>query len=134
MARPTKYTEELGDRICAELASGRPLVKICEAEDMPATSTVYEWLRKYSEFSDTYTRAREDQADYIADESIAISDNPNGDVARDRLRVETRKWFASKLKPKKYGDKIQNEVTGADGTALAPVVVYLPDNGRCNAD
>ncbi|TXH58050.1 MAG: terminase small subunit protein, partial [Desulfurellales bacterium] len=40
-------------------------------------------------------------------------------VARNRLRVDARKWLASKLAPKKYGDKVLNEVTGANGGAIA---------------
>jgi hypothetical protein len=66
----------------------------------------------------TYTRAREAQADYLADEIISISDHSEEDhtaftganvVQRDKLRVEARKWIAAKLKPKKYGDKVEVE-------------------------
>jgi hypothetical protein len=41
-------------------------------------------------------------------------------IGRSRLRVDARKWLASKLKPKKYGEKLSTELTGADG---GPVVV-----------
>ena len=74
-----------------------------------------------------YARAREEQAETYADEIVAIADDGRNDtyidengnervnqdvVARSRLRVEARKWVASKLKPKKYGDRLQNEHTG----------------------
>ena len=44
---------------------------------------------------------------------------PNQEVInRSRLRVDTRKWLASKVIPKIYGDKVHQEVTGADGQPL----------------
>lgn len=39
-------------------------------------------------------------------------------IARSRLRVDARKWYASKLAPKKYGDKITQEISGPDGGAV----------------
>lgn len=76
-------------------------------------------------------RAREDQADFYADQIVAIADEltietrhqgedvildvSSTAVARNRLRVDARKWYASKLAPKKYGDKLESVVTGADG-------------------
>lgn len=123
MARPSTYTDALGISICAQIASGKSLVSICNKDGMPSVETVYYWLRDETkkEFLNTYTRAREDQADTLADEIIDIADNSENDVkldkdgneridsevvARSRLRVEARKWVAAKLKPKKYGDKV----------------------------
>ncbi len=79
---------------------------------MPAMRTIFAWMRLHEEFSNNYTRAREQQADTFADEMQAIADNSDGDHQRDRLRIDTRKWIASKLKPKKYGDKIEVEHAG----------------------
>lgn len=85
---------------------------------MPGTSTVYRWLADKPEFRELYARAREDQADTLADEIIDIADQKDGEadtpdsVNRARLRVDARKWIASKLKPKRYGDKIDHEHTG----------------------
>jgi len=97
---------------------------------MPAMSSVFLWLQKHPEFSEQYTRAREAQADALADDILEISDDARNDwmerhgedsrgwqvngehIQRSRLRVESRKWIASKLKPKKYGDKVA--VGGAD--------------------
>jgi hypothetical protein len=70
--------------------------------------------------------AREVQAETMADEIVSIADGTGMGVeervalsARDRLRVDSRKWVASKLLPKKYGDKLQQEVSGPDGGALS---------------
>ncbi len=134
--RPTKYSEPLAARICGLIAEGKSLVSICSMASMPSLTTTYVWLQKYETFRETYTRAREDQADTLADEMLGIADDSRNDyvtvdgvpmvdnehIQRSRLRIETRKWLASKLKAKKYGDKVQAEVTGADGKEIAMVV------------
>lgn len=127
MSRPSNYTQALAAKICGELAMGRPLVRICREEDMPAVSTVYLWLTQKPDFLDMYTRAREDQADTMADELIDIADDVTGDPARDRLRLDARKWVAAKLKPRKYGDKVA--VGGADDLPpiQAKVIVEFTD-------
>lgn len=136
--RPTKYTKELVDVICERLADGEGLIGICEDEAMPDRSTVFRWLEVREEFRDKYARAREAQADYYADEIVDVSknraldlplDNGKGGytpdttaVQRDRLIIDALKWKASKLAPKKYGEKVQQEITGAEGAALIPSI------------
>jgi hypothetical protein len=124
--RPSEFTPELADLICARLADGQSLRAICRADEMPDKSTVFRWLRSNLEFRDQYTRAKEESADALTDEMLEISDDATNDwmerhnedgsnigwqvngehIQRSRLRIETRKWLASKLKPKKYGDKV----------------------------
>lgn len=106
---------------------GKSLRKICAADDMPGLSTVMEWLQKFPDFAEQYTRARELQADTHADEIVDIADDAaaDPDAASRRVRVEARKWVASKLKPKTYGDRTAVEHSGAvslavDLSALTP--------------
>ena len=131
--RPTDYTEELGSEICAELSQGISLRTVCKAEDLPCAATVFNWLRVHKEFLEQYTRAKEESADAMAEDILDISDNASNDwmdtndddnpgyrlngenIQRSRLRVESRKWLMSKQKPKKYGDKTQQEVSGPNG-------------------
>ena len=125
--RPTKYSKELAEKICSEISTtSRGLVNICEDSGMPSTVTVYSWLNNDDDFLNMYTHAREEQADLLADQIIEIADDSSGDeqinpdtgavslnsefAARSRLRVDARKWKASKLAPKKYGDRIQHDV------------------------
>lgn len=122
--RPSTYSTEIVAEILTRLSEGESLRTIVKDQHMPAQSTVYEWLLAKPEFSEQYARAREEQADTLADEIIAIADerpelNPiidkNGELIRIELhgayiqwqknRVDARKWVAAKLKPKKYGDK-----------------------------
>lgn len=126
--RPTVYTEAIAATIMARIAQGESLVTICKDEDLPARPTVMRWLKNdtHAGFRDSYAHAHEAQADFYASEIIAIADEEctfikhgDGDdekevevafdsaaVARNRLRVDARKWYASKLAPKKYGDKL----------------------------
>jgi len=113
--RPSDYTEELADLICEAVASGGALYRMCaERDDLPAERTIYQWLEKHPSFAQKYARARERQADRNADEIVDIADTED-DPQRARVRMDARKWRASKLAPKKYGDKVQQEISGPDG-------------------
>lgn len=118
--RPSDYTEELADAICERISNGESLKHITDGDDMPSRVTVHAWLIKYPEFLNKYESAREMQADVFADEMDDIAKDSSLDVQRARLIIDTRKWTSSKLRPKKYGDKI-DMTTG--GNAITPVLV-----------
>src|SRR5262249_21331631 len=135
VGRPTKYTKELGGIICALYAEGVPLRKIAKLDGMPDVSTIILWSFKNEEFSQQYTRAQEMRAELDAEEIREIADekpthevpDPDGGtstridpagVNRNKLRVDTRKWLMARRLPKRYGDRIQQEVTGKDGGPL----------------
>lgn len=110
MARPSEYCKDKAADICARLAEGQSLRSICALENMPDVKTVYRWMGANEEFRQQYALAREDQADTLADEIIDISDDQTEDPQSRRVRIDTRKWVASKLKPKKYGDKTDHNL------------------------
>ena len=137
VGRPTDYSKNLADEICSRLVEGESLRSICRSDGMPVTGTICRWLTEKPEFKEQYIRARENQADTLADEIIDIADDGSNDwmvrngkdddpvwqlngehVQRSRLRVDARKWVASKLKPKKYGDSSTSQITGKDGKDL----------------
>ncbi len=124
MGRPTDYNEEIAAKICSIIAMGRSLRSIVSQDDMPSMTSVFKWLREKPEFAQQYARAKEEQADSLADELQDIADNPTGDVQRDRLRVDTRKWIASKLKPKKYGDKVDATIEHSGSVGIVFETVY----------
>ena len=106
--RPSGYSDARADRICAAIAQGQPLVKACEAETIDY-STAVRWLREREYFRANYAQAREDQADWHADEVLAIADDATLTPDDRRVRIDARKWSAGKMKPKRYGDKLQTE-------------------------
>lgn len=139
--RPTTFTKDLADEICARLAEGKSMRTVLKADNMPAMSTVFKWLRENNEFSEQYARAKEESADALVDEMLEIADDGSNDLMtiekgdtsyemenkevtnRSKLRVETRKWIASKLKPKRYGDKL--DLTSGGRVIRQPAVVSL---------
>ena len=120
-----RYSEEYGNMICEAVAQGHSIQEIAQHVDTPSERTIYEWIRTYPAMFLSYQQARERYADRLMDEAVKIADDdlknfkedskgrlvPDWEnVNRAKLRVETRKWMASKFAPKKYGDKI--EITG----------------------
>jgi len=142
----SKKTAENISEILARLAHGESLRSILKSEHLPSAPTFFEWLAEEPELAKQYARAREAQADYLAEEILEIADasqfdtitevdedtghvteRPNHEwINRSRLRVDARKWYASKLAPKKYGDKIQQEITGEDGGPAILQIVSKP--------
>ena len=122
--RPSKYSDEMAEKICEKIANGRSLRSICAEDGMPTTSTVCKWLIENKEFSEQYARARDKQADYFAEEIIEIADSAEAEsaaVAKAKLQIDARKWAASKIAPKKYGDKQELDVKSSDGS-MRPTV------------
>jgi hypothetical protein len=106
--RPTNYTKEKAQDICRMIENGMTLVAICQLQDMPDISTVYDWQDAHVDFSESYARARQRQADTFAAMVMTEAFNSH-DAQIGRLRIDALKWTASKLAPKKYGDKIEVE-------------------------
>jgi 2-polyprenyl-6-methoxyphenol hydroxylase-like FAD-dependent oxidoreductase len=126
MGAPTTFDKRMAAIICIRIAEGESLREIVRTPGMPDRSTVYDWLLRHPDFADQYTRAREEQADTLADEIIAIADEQpeiipvldkrTGELIEHKLdnaflqwqknRIDARKWTAMKLKPKKYGERV----------------------------
>lgn len=156
-----EYSEEVATAICNRIADGESLRSICSDDDMPSREAVRLWLSdaeknedsKYALFLGQYACARVEQAHHYAEEIIEIADDGSNDtyedkngnelvnhdhIARSRLRVDSRKWLASKLAPKKYGDKLAH-VGGDEGDApikvdrIERVIVNAPAAARDTA-
>lgn len=124
LGRPTDYTKDMADKICEKIANGRSLRSICAEDGMPPMKTIYRWLEANEEFRHQYARARDKQADYFAEEIIEIADSAEAEsaaVAKAKLQIDARKWAASKIAPKKYGDKQEIDVKSSDGS-MTPAV------------
>lgn len=124
-----KRTQAIADKILAQIAEGKSLRTICASKDMPSRQWVRRWLREDDDFCCQYARAREDQADHYVDEIIRISEEEE-DVQRARLKIDSIKWIASKLKAKAYGDRVVNELVGKDGGPIQTEDVSAADRIR----
>jgi hypothetical protein len=142
MGRPSKYSNAMADRICERLVNGESLRAICRDGKMPDASNVFRWLRAKPSFREQYARAKEEQADTLADDILDIADNAENDwmasnapgnkgwtingeaVQRSKLRIDARKWLAGKMKPKKYGDRVDLNHESEDGS-MTPTQIVL---------
>lgn len=142
--RPSDYTVDLADIICSRLANGESMRSISLDDEMPSRQTMFRWIREKEGFRDQYTRAKEESADAYAEEIADIADNGTNDwmetadpdnpgyrlngehVQRSKLRIDSRKWLASKLKPKKYGEKLS--VGGDSENPLQMLVKEISGN------
>lgn len=131
--RPSKYTKKLADKICALIAADprNTMRRIASMKGMPSMSMICRWLGVHEYFREQYARAKESQAEIMVEEMLDIADDGELDrttrvnrageeydvtdvdvIQRSKLMIETRKWLAGKLKPKKYGDKVDMNHTG----------------------
>jgi hypothetical protein len=113
--RPSGYSEEIADAICDRLSEGESLRSICRDVEMPSRASVLRWQDERPEFETKCARARLAQADWLQDDMADIE----GDVLRGaldpqaaRVVLSSKQWRASKLAPKKYGDRQQVDHTG----------------------
>lgn len=128
MTWPAEVFEDILDRI----SLGESLRSICEGGDMPSRETFMRRVRDSPEFEAKYARAMVWRTEARLEEMDDIADDgrndymerlgPDGEskgyvvngeaVARSKLRLEQRRWFAEKLLPKKYGARQQIEHSG----------------------
>jgi hypothetical protein len=141
--RPLDYNQEIADRICAEISDGKSLRTICADKTLPSLYTLMRWLRENEAFQKQYARSKEEQAEALVEDMLDIADESKSDwktvrrgdqeftvpdhevINRSRLRVDTRKWIASKLKPKKYGEKLEIE-----GIKLPEPIIIKSSDGQ----
>lgn len=113
------------EEILAQVRKGKSLSAVCapSRDDwIPPRQTFEDWCEADPQLSGEYARAREQRAEVIFEECLAIADSQEGDVivaddgteqvnhdaiARAKLRIDTRKWMLGKMQPKVYGDKLE---------------------------
>jgi len=118
-APETPFNQDIADEILNRLADGQSLRKICLDENMPDGSVIRKWLSRNPDFARQYAYARDEQADTLFDETLAIADNlpveaTNEMIRKAQLQIDTRKWLAGKLRPKKYGEANKLEAQNGD--------------------
>jgi hypothetical protein len=141
VGRPTTYTPDVVATILSRMADGESLRSICQDEDMPCKVTFFRWLMRHQELKEAYIEAREMQADSLFEEVLEVGrEDPqtsktfdedgnmiservdSGEVQHRKLKIDTLKWAAGKLRPKKYGDltQVQGDVSHRHYVAALP--------------
>lgn len=126
--RRVKYTKKLGRHVAEQIVLGKSLKTLCATDpEFPALQTVMKWaMNPEHHFAALYEDARRKQNELMMDDVIDIADSTdNENAAGNKLRIETRKWMASKIQSEKYGDKQQ--IVGAGGGEIQIAVISSGD-------
>ena len=125
MAYSAEQKQNIINTICERIANGESVRAILKDDNLPAFNTFLIWVSESDEKSKQYEYAMKMRAEVLFEETLEIADDSSKDieygengqrmnteyVQRSRLRVDTRKWYLSKLNPKKFGDRVQNDVS-----------------------
>lgn len=133
-----KITPTLVETVIDRVVDGRTLKSVCRDEDIPCTDAAIRlWLSRNTDspLFARYAHARDLGVDAMVEEMLDIAHDGSNDwvtktdkkgneytafdhehVQRSRLRVDALKWYIVKLAPKKYGDRVQTDVTSSDGS------------------
>jgi hypothetical protein len=131
MAYSKQQIDDTFDEILREIEQGNSLISILRRKEFPSTATFYQWLEADEEKTKRYVRACELRADVIFEQIIEIADHSDEDhtpftgsniVQRDRLKIDARKWIVAKLHPKKYSDRVYQDITTHQEQPLFPDV------------
>jgi len=121
IGRPTKWTQEIEDDICARLSRGEPLRAICRTEGYPEWNTFYSWMERSEALSGRVALARENGVEAIAQDTLAMIDaepryveDAKGGTRIDagyvqwlKLRTEQRMKLLACWSPNRYGNRVQ---------------------------
>lgn len=132
--RPSTYTPELAAKILEEMTyADGGLEEVCSREGMPSDRSVYRWLAQHEDFRQAYTRAREVIADVQAARALRDALTAT-DASLGRLAFDARRWSASKLAPKKYGDAVQMKLTDNEGGPVQQVIRWAQTDTEATPD
>ena len=125
MSKPkTLYSPRLAETICLRIMGGEVLSKICKTPDMPTERAVHYWRLTIPEFQSMYNTAIQARTELYMEGIVDLADQATDihSAAALRLRVDTRKWIASKLLPRQYGEKptLQLQLQPAPSSNPAP--------------
>ncbi len=118
--RPSSVTPDVEERVLALLSEGMSLREIGQIEGMPDRSTILRLANRDPVFAARYAEAKKQGCDALFDDALEGALNATPATAQvERLKWDARRFHIAKLHPKKYGDKVITEHTGADGGAIA---------------
>ena len=132
------YTDEekqkIVHNILLDISEGINITTACEAQNI-SFRAFYDWILKDKSFSQSYELSRKAQVQkWLNDYFLRITDDSNDvyngkrdnvQVQRDRLIGDTLKWYASKILPQEYGDKIEIEHTGKQSNTINQINIQV---------
>jgi hypothetical protein len=128
-----RYSEEIAESVLEQVAAGMSLRSVCARSGMPDRSTVSRWEDAYPDFAARCARAKERRAEVLAerilDEAERIQSAEDAQVAK--VRISALQWVASKLDPRRYGERSQVEHSGrVEGANIILAVQQIPESNH----
>lgn len=122
------YTEEqkkeMFNKIIESICNGVSVRQILKKDGMPSFCALLDWMEKDEELAKQYARAKQESADFDADNVNYIAELCLRDKvtpAAARVAIDAYKWSAGKKKPKKYGDMIKIDYNQTDDSVKPDV-------------
>lgn len=134
IARKVKFSQAIVDKICDRMVNApkskdRSLRAICRAAGMPHKDTFLGWVDKLPEVRAQYEQAILDRQERFAEEVIEIADSGR-DPAKVRNQMHARQWTLACMNPKKYGNRVQQEISGVDGGPIKSEAIVNVEAGE----
>lgn len=108
--------ERIWPAILTEIANGASLASALRKPGMPSYALAKLHLRSNPALREEYDQAVQDRAAFLAEELIEMADTPIPEdldpasrsawVQHLRVRLDTRKWIASRVYRQVYGDRV----------------------------
>ena len=139
-----KLNKKFVDEFCLLIASGHSIKKACAiyekiSGEKRSPEQIYNAIgnpESYGYFCEEYEKARVKRLMIFEDNLIDIADDATCDycegqngrmivdhenIARSKLRIETRKWLMAKLNPKRYGEKLEIESNNTNKLSIEEI-------------
>ena len=130
-ARLLEDDPQMFDILLSEITNdnGKRPPEVCQGMGL-SWGAVLAWVNDDVERMDKSKAALEVRAHLLAEDALRIADGAEPEnVSVAKLRVDTRKWVASRLNPKWYGEHTKVEHTGTV-TNLMQVLSSIPTRGE----
>lgn len=145
MAYTVEEREQAFKKVANRIQNGEALRNILKDMRL-GVNTFYAWLDKYEDLRERYARATDIRADKIFEEIIAIADDSTHDelitekgvqfnseyARRSQIRIDARKWVLGKMRPSKYGDKL--DITSGNEKMHIPAITGMIIKNEIPAD
>lgn len=136
--QPRPTTEKIRKQIeavCERISQGETLTGICREKGQPSRETVLTHVLHDAELAALYARARSSQADALFEKIVQMAENTRPEDANaNRVKIDALKWVASKLAPRRYGDRLELEHSGEQPNVVVRIGnTVIPQGGPNNA-
>lgn len=131
MARPTDYTPEIAEAVCAWIAGGKSLRAFCKQSKTPDVTTVCRWIVRHEEFRQQYAQAREAAGYAHGDgvvEIVELLRSGEVDPQVARAMMDGLKWAAERMAPKSHSARQELDHTSSDKSMAPQLIVQLTDD------